>query len=218
LTKEALARKGFASVRSDGLTELSVAALRNAERLLKDSETLLRAGSYPTAHAIAVLALEELGKHAMVIGESGRRALGRLEPTTLRSRMQNHRAKLTNALAIARALATTPEQSGKVLADLAAVVGSETALKLSGLYVDFKKGRVRAPSDCVTEKDARRVYATASRTIAMAKKARTATIDLDNMPEDRASDVRTQVVYVESLSPDKAAELIARTLQSIEKQ
>lgn len=44
------------------------AAVDNADRLLRDASTLLAAGSAPSAHSLAVLALEEIGKAIICCG------------------------------------------------------------------------------------------------------------------------------------------------------
>jgi hypothetical protein len=46
----------------DVLDALARAAVDNADRLLTDASTLLAGGSAPSAHSLAVLALEEVGK------------------------------------------------------------------------------------------------------------------------------------------------------------
>lgn len=50
------------AVAADGIN----AAYRNARRLLKDAEQLAATGSYPTATALAVLAIEEHGKASII--------------------------------------------------------------------------------------------------------------------------------------------------------
>jgi len=47
---------------------LARAALDNADRLLTDASTLLAAGPAPSAHSLAVLALEEVGKAIICCG------------------------------------------------------------------------------------------------------------------------------------------------------
>src|SRR5918998_163671 len=74
---------------------LAGAALDNADRLLTDASTLLAAGSAPTAHSLAVLALEEIGKAIICCGGFA----GADNTVTTRERFDNetgsHVAKLT---------------------------------------------------------------------------------------------------------------------------
>lgn len=72
---------------------LARAAVDNAERPLQDACRLLEAGSAPTAHSLAVLAMEEVGK--VVICD---RLGGKDEQSTTRaeflSEIRRHTAKL----------------------------------------------------------------------------------------------------------------------------
>ncbi|HEX9520552.1 MAG TPA: AbiV family abortive infection protein [Streptosporangiaceae bacterium] len=44
------------------LGEFAIVAAENARRLLTDAENLLTRGGWPTAHSLALLALEEAGQ------------------------------------------------------------------------------------------------------------------------------------------------------------
>jgi AbiV len=58
------------------LDALARAAVDNADRLLSDASTLLAAGSAPSAHSLAVLALQEVGKAIMLRWICGLRQQG----------------------------------------------------------------------------------------------------------------------------------------------
>jgi AbiV family abortive infection protein len=119
----------------DVLAEATLASLRNARRLIYDAKLLLREGRYPTAHSLAVLALEEFGKHTMFAAAVAR---GHADPAywrRLKRRLGDHSDKLRNALTLAGLTART-EKEIALLDDVAKAAEDQHFAKLRGLYVD----------------------------------------------------------------------------------
>jgi AbiV family abortive infection protein len=148
---------------------LARAALDNAQRLLTDASTLLEAGSAPTAHSLAVLALEEVGKAVICVGGFA----GDDNQITTRSKfkeeIRDHKAKLQwvrNSLDLVRSVLTfQPEmaESSKVYMEaLQKQVANDHAKKLRGLYVGLANSdEVETPAS-VTPEEAREACAVAT--------------------------------------------------------
>ncbi|HEV2373717.1 MAG TPA: AbiV family abortive infection protein [Streptosporangiaceae bacterium] len=140
---------------SEDLVTLIQACLRNAEGLLDDARLLLDAGRGPRAHALATLALEEVGKSCVCL-------LG-LFPMPVRffgirgdddfwAAWTSHTDKLMWARGLLSLLIREP--GGPVLAAagrLADAVRGEHLRKMRGLYVDYADGSVLLPADITTE-------------------------------------------------------------------
>jgi AbiV family abortive infection protein len=145
-----------------------LAALDNAERLAQDAEMLLREGRYPTAHALAVLALEEYGKHILCASATIR---GHADPSywrKFRRRFNSHRDKLRNALLLTGLLAKT-EVEMEPLDDLEAAARRRDFAKLRGLYVDIDRGRVLDPTTTIAPKDAEETIAAVTRLLKLGR-------------------------------------------------
>jgi AbiV family abortive infection protein len=135
------------------LRQLAEAAAQNAVDLAADARLLLDAGRFPRAHALATLALEELGKmdlcHQVLAG--------RLDDKGFRQEWSNHLWKLDRSRILAILCAPTP-------ARVFATAGDDFATKIRGLYVDVNptdpNGPPRTPSD-VTPVQAREIVETA---------------------------------------------------------
>jgi AbiV family abortive infection protein len=127
------------------LARLTQAALFNARDLLADARTLAAAESWPRAHALAVLALEEVGK-----GDICTIALsvpGVLDAADFWKSFYNHPAKLHWAIGFLQVVIREP--AGPVV-QLYEQLGDESKAehlrKLRGLYVDYESGRIIAPA------------------------------------------------------------------------
>jgi len=141
----------------------TVAAARNAQGLLHDAEVLADAGSSARAHALAALAIEEVGK-------AGSLATLVAMPENVRARapvrrmLEWHQLKLVSGMLIAAVpfapvpfappvlstkLATIPVTEMAQLLDNARASAEELdRIKQSGLYVDVdRSGQVREPSE-----------------------------------------------------------------------
>lgn len=129
-----------------------VAASANARRLLTDAETLLSAGSCPTAYSLAVLAFEEIGKSWLCTN-----AL--LAPDSLRAvipfgeLMGRHSNKLQAARMIMPMLALVKgepdsgaEAFAAVIAPMEDVAQQDNLAKQRGIYVDYDDGAIWNPS------------------------------------------------------------------------
>ena len=135
------------------LRQLAQAAAQNAADLAADARLLLDAGRFPRAHALATLALEELGKPELC------RAVlaGKLDDKGFRQEWSNHLWKLDRSRILAILSAPTA-------ARVFATADDDCATKLRGLYVDVNpsdpSGPPRTPSE-VTLARAREMVETA---------------------------------------------------------
>jgi AbiV family abortive infection protein len=147
------------------LDALAGAAVDNANRLLADASTLLAAGSAPTAHSLAVLALEEVGKAIICCGGFA----GSDNTVTTRERFDqeiaSHSAKLTwarNFVDVMVSMATfgAGDNSGmaasaeEYLDALKEQRKRDNVQKMRGFYVDLSNaGKVQLPTE-ITAADA----------------------------------------------------------------
>jgi len=127
------------------------ACLRNAEDLLADARLLLGAGRAPTAHALATLALEEIGKSCVVV-------LGLL-PMPVRffgirgdedfwAAWTSHTDKLLWARGLLSLLIREPASPVLTAAErLADSTRGEHLRKMRGLYVDYSDRAVLLPGE-----------------------------------------------------------------------
>lgn len=138
------------------------ASHRNARRLLNDAEILLRAGSYASAAALAVLSIEESGKIPLL-----RRlitAATEKERSAIWKEFQNHRTKGAHWI-VPRLVA----EGATRLRDLAEAErpGAEhtailNAVKQLGLYLDcYGDGRWSEPGDAIDSSLAEGIVETA---------------------------------------------------------
>jgi AbiV family abortive infection protein len=143
---------------SEDLVTLIQACLRNAEGLLADARLLLNAERVPRAHALATLALEEIGKSCVcVLGlfPMPVRSFGIRSDDDFWAAWTSHTDKLLWARGLLSLLIREPD--GPVLAAverLADAARGEHLRKMRGLYVDYADGSVLLPTD-ITDAEAR---------------------------------------------------------------
>jgi AbiV family abortive infection protein len=147
------------------LAEITEASLRNAVRLSDDAEKLRGLGSAPTAHALAVLSLEETGKALLC-----RTVLQDQTAVTdedFPKQFVSHQTKLGYVLNALALLATFADIVGSTLSGqpgrqqlseaewktlIKSQVSSRNARKMTGLYVDSdSNGRVIEPTVVTAE-------------------------------------------------------------------
>jgi len=144
------------------LTHGTIAAARNARNLVEDAELLAAAGRPARAYALAVLAVEEVGK-------AGSLATLAAMPENMRPQapigrmLEWHQLKLVGGMLVAalpfapvpfappvlgKKLATTPvDELAQLLDDAEASARQLDHIKQSGLYVDVdQRGQVREPA------------------------------------------------------------------------
>lgn len=114
------------SLTDDQINELARAAGGNAVSLVADARLLLDAGRYPRAYALAVLALEELGKVELC----GEVLAGELEQRDFRRAWSRHDPKLWRAHLPGILFASTLDR-------IFASPDTDHAMRLRGLYVDL---------------------------------------------------------------------------------
>jgi AbiV family abortive infection protein len=150
------------------LIGFAAAAARNALDLLSDAELLCAGQRWARAYALAVLAVEELGKASGVLTLA-------LVPPALRAQVPvrdllgRHDVKQAAGLVmhllefgkpgVAARVENAPRLSDQ-LAQLAGEVGESNQAKQRGFYVDLISGELKQPSE-VTEADARAAMARA---------------------------------------------------------
>jgi len=123
------------------LCELAVAARLNALNLLTDSSVLLEAHRYGRAHALAVLALEELGKVTLCLEG----LFGSMSNRQVLAAWGNHFEKLMRGHQLA--LLYADYYPAKDVVDrLREAVRSDAAVKLQGFYVDPTPSGISRPS------------------------------------------------------------------------
>ncbi|GHH42100.1 AbiV family abortive infection protein [Lentzea cavernae] len=124
-------------------------ALLNAASLVSDAELLLADRRWPRAHALGVLALEEIGKMILTGGAATTEAL---EAKEFWSSFRHHATKLGNARALLAVLAADVSPATFSAIDQAMREAPEGhQRKMSGLYVDLAEdGSIQRPDD-VTE-------------------------------------------------------------------
>lgn len=146
------------------LRQFAQAAAQNATDLAADARLLLDAGRFPRAHALATLALEELGKmelcHVMLAGG--------LDDKSFRQEWLNHPSKLDRSRILAILSAPTADR-------VFATVEDDSAIKFRGLYVDVNPadpgGAPMTPSD-VGPVPAREMVETAEEAAALVLRSR----------------------------------------------
>jgi AbiV family abortive infection protein len=159
---------------TDDLLALVQATLRNAAALLEDAKTLLGAESAARAHALATLALEEIGKShlcllALLPIPKPAIIYGTRSKNDFWAAWQGHTDKLEWALGFLHLLL---EDSGPALQAFARVRTSAQAehlRKLRGFYVDYD-GSILEPTE-ITETDAHEIIAIADRSLSVASAA-----------------------------------------------
>ena len=145
------------------------AALRNARRLAHDAETLLAAGSWPSAASLAILSIEESGKVGVLRGMAAE-----TDPQALKAawrQYRSHPAKLSKPIGLnpsdkSLAIPGMAEQLTKERDELVADID---AMKQSGFYTDCKAGTGTKPVwveplRCITENQAREAVSVAKLT------------------------------------------------------
>lgn len=119
----------------DQLNEVARLAGENAVGLIADARLLFDANRFPRAYALAVLALEELGKVELC----GEVLAGELDQQAFRRAWVSHDPKLWRSHLPATFFADTEDR-------IFAYPGSDHATRLRGLYVDLPNGPDGAPS------------------------------------------------------------------------
>jgi AbiV family abortive infection protein len=119
---------------------LAAAAEGNAADLAADARLLLEAGRHARAHALATLALEELGKRTLCLEALA----GKLDENGFRKAWSSHLDKLESSYLEAILSANSAQR-------LSAWYKDDAAMKMRGLYVDANPidadGAPLTPSD-----------------------------------------------------------------------
>jgi AbiV family abortive infection protein len=142
-----MAQSSFPMPSATQLRQLAAAAEGNAADLAADARLLLEAGRFARAHALATLALEELGKRTLC----NEVLAGKLDERGFRKAWSNHLAKLDRSHVEAILSANSEER-------IFAWYEDDATMKMRGLYVDANPvdadGAPLTPSD--VDRDAAR--------------------------------------------------------------
>jgi AbiV family abortive infection protein len=120
-----MVQSSFPMPSADQLRQLAAAAQGNAADLAADARLLLDAGRVARAHALATLALEELGRRTLCLEALA----GRLDARGFREAWSSYVAKLERSHLEAILSASS---MGRVFT----WYGGDAAMKMRGLYVD----------------------------------------------------------------------------------
>jgi AbiV family abortive infection protein len=137
----------------DQLIAGSQAALKNAHRLVRDAEALLKGGSAPTAHSLAILALEEASKSHSWVQAAGEMA-GDVEVEV--PSLAIHAEKLEKARSVWKLIEDHFDGAGKtpmeeIIAQAKVLAKNDNVAKQRGFYVDLEAGVVKDPSSIGSE-------------------------------------------------------------------
>lgn len=141
------------------LETLAHAAFMNSRHQLASAELLLERAHWPVAHALATLALEEIGKSFLCMFAS-------TNPEPFRAVFWkvfvSHTIKLQIAhVALApMAAGAASQRAHEAILAFSQMAKADHATKMRGLYVDYADGVVLDPAD-VTEQDAQSMVALA---------------------------------------------------------
>ena len=131
------------------------AVLKNAHRLIKDANILLKSGSAPTAHSLAILALEEASK-AYSWAETAGRSRGDTQVEVPSSAL--HSEKLERARSVWVLAEDHFDGTGKmtfdeIFAKAKDLAKNDNVAKQRGFYADLEDGAVKGPSE-ISEEEA----------------------------------------------------------------
>lgn len=155
---------------------LGRAAIGNADRLIQDAAALLESGSAPTAHSLAVLGLEEVGKAiACTLTDldddttlTRQKFLGELRSHNAKLQRLRNFVDLLNAfigfVASGGHITGMGESKETYAGRLKQAAQNDHVRKLRGFYVDLSDDdRVETPAD-VTDDEAREMISLATAT------------------------------------------------------
>jgi AbiV family abortive infection protein len=145
----------------DDLLTLIQASLRNAVALLGDARTLLASGSAPRAHALATLALEEIGKSylcvlALAPIPESMVIYGMKSKGDFWAAWREHTDKLGWALGFLGLLLRDSGPAAQAVARIHSAAQSGHLRKLRGFYVDYDDQTVLEPT-IITEAEAQQI-------------------------------------------------------------
>lgn len=152
------------------LVAVQRAAAANAETLLLEAKLLLDIGRHARAHALAILAFEELGKHVMTVSA----LLRRDEPGFWKKysdRFSSHKEKLRLARLAVQMFGEGDEfEEPGFFHRLNQWVASDSLGKLRGLYVDVgDDGSILEPMSATTPAEAEQLIADVDLVMAAAR-------------------------------------------------
>jgi AbiV family abortive infection protein len=139
----------------DDLVRLIQASMFNARDLLADARVLLDGGSAPRAHALATLALEEVGKANLCILVV--MPPGLLSVDGFWDSWRSHTDKLLWARGLLDVIIREPAGAlQQILSRLEDASRSDHVRKMRGLYVDYDRGEVLVPG-AIGDEEARQL-------------------------------------------------------------
>lgn len=128
------------------LARITQAALFNARDLIADARALANAGSWPRAHALAVLALEETGKAGICVQSMP--PFGQRTAREFWKAFNSHESKLEVARGVLEFLIRDSTRPVIEMYERLTVVSkTDHVRKMGGLYVDYNNGRITTPAE-----------------------------------------------------------------------
>lgn len=189
------------------LLQLAHHAVVNSMELLDDASLLLQHGRWSRSHALAVLALEELGKAGLCLAAL---AYEESQSRDFWKDFTHHPSKLLQAGAILEFLGGDhASATAAVVAQIQTEATREHARKLRGLYVDLSRsGAVELPDE-VDEEAARRVIGHVRKVVDLLGPAWTGEALLDRLDEIEAHSDELRTLFSQArqlvlLDPDAA--------------
>lgn len=128
------------------LGRLARATLNNAVGLTEDARLLIDTGRFARGYALAILAVEEFGKHLSCVGAATVRENESDYWRRFRSSFRSHKAKYGVGLAVLTG-AVPIETSVGLQAQLRELIDGDQAMKLRGIYVDIEGEDILQPSE-----------------------------------------------------------------------
>jgi AbiV family abortive infection protein len=193
------------------------AAIQNAVDLQADAELLADRGRWPRTYALAVLAMEEIGKALTYVAAFLNPTMS---PEELDKDVRSHTAKLVGTQAVLVMLG--PDQDAPRIRDAveraASLAHSSHDVKLCSLYVDLADdGTCRMPSE-ITEHEARQVVADLRSLTPILRhwltdEAATKLNELADIHADQLRDVVGIVVQLNEVDPDTLARMVRNLWQ-----
>jgi len=200
------------------LAEASDAALEKAKRLLGDAELLLAAGRWPTAHALAVLALEEYGKCMLLSNAAlSEEPFSGEEWQSLSKRLGSHTEKLGTSFGVRTVLENEGlEETVRQLRVHEELVAQEAARKMRGLYVDLTADTLELP-DSIDEHASRTAVAGVKGALDLAEQMPLPGHLLSNLELMRATapSVRAAVDKIVAMPFEEALEAAAKVYREL---
>lgn len=129
----------FWPIPEDKILDGTLLALKNADRLSKDAKILFENKKYSSAIALSTLALEEFGKHCLLLREEFTNHQRQIDTKIWHNEFENHKAKLNSIIEHIRKFLTRANEieAKKQIDELEQYLLRLADTKIQTLYVDW---------------------------------------------------------------------------------